>query len=535
MGRPATHWSRTVRAAEPAANARFHGECANYEGSLTYVATKSKLFKAYYFSTMSLVSMKEYMKEAELLHRTDGPALAVLQQTAHVQRCRRVEELKEELERIKRRVSLVMDDYERDSKPVQAALCRANTEFMDDLNQLKDALLDSVKRQIYQKQVTIFIVGYQEACGERHLILSHLNEFFSKHIGFFMSEEQLTELDDEFEFEEVSERVDEALNSAEHATQHLAELNQEIINYMNTAVLNKDNKKRKRKLEKSLNQATEEIQKITAKLASTHSDLEEKEQKMKELTKQNDAKNLECMHFKSQVEITKKNMEKVQQELMSQKILLDHQSKLYSAQLEDLRKQLQQAHEKENLQPNAALKVPVAQHCVVELQVAEAHAVPGKNGEVPCPRDALVNAAIVPPISLSGSEKLENQNQQEPLCEQQDGLKEELSSSNCTASIHEVIISSEGRIKAHEGHRIDMRSPDAYMALHLREPCHPVEALCPVLLMSPFQGECDEALEEQSVSTASILTEDTVSELEEIVQVEAECTGEETQVIMAEE
>ncbi|XP_067885110.1 coiled-coil domain-containing protein 186-like [Heterodontus francisci] len=378
--------------------------------------------------------MEEYMKEVGLLHRTDGPALAMLQKTAHVQRCRQVEELKKELERIKRRVSLVMDDYERESKPVQAVLCRANVEFMDDLNELKEALLDSIKRQTYQKQVTIFIVGYQEACGERHLILSHLNEFFSKHIGFFMSEEeQLTEL--EFEFDEVSERVDEALNSAEHATQHLAELNQEIINYMNTAVLNKDNKKKKRKLEKALNQAKEEIQKITAKLVSTHSDLEEKELKMKELIKLNEVKNLECMHFRSQVEITKRNVERIQQELKSQKILLEQQSK----ELEHLRKQLQEAHEKEKL--------------------------------LPC------DASIA----------LESQNQEEPLCEQQDELK---------------------------GHGIDRRNSDASMPMYLREPCYPMEALYPLLPVPPFHGECDEGeakqLSQEGKMNSSLLMTDEI-------------------------
>ncbi|GCB66229.1 hypothetical protein scyTo_0004930 [Scyliorhinus torazame] len=294
--------------------------------------------------------MEKSVKEVEFLHRVDEPAWAVLQKTAHVQRCRKVEELKEELETIKRRVSFAMDNYERERKPVQAVFCQANLEFVNDLDELKEALLDSIERKIYQTKVTVFIVGYQEACGERHLILSHLNEFFSKHIGFFMSEEEhLTELD-EFEYEEVCERVDEALSSAQQSTQHLAELNQEIINYINIAVLNKDNKKRKRKIEKAPNQTKEEIQKITAKLVSTHSELEEKELKMKELMKLNEVKNLECMHFKSQVEITKKNMERIQQESKLQKVLLDHQSK----ELEHLRKQLQEAHGKEKLQPQTA-------------------------------------------------------------------------------------------------------------------------------------------------------------------------------------
>ncbi|XP_078415406.1 uncharacterized protein LOC144691231 [Cetorhinus maximus] len=356
--------------------------------------------------------MEKSMKEVESLHRTDEPAWTVLQKTTHVQRCRKVEELKEELERIKRRVSFVMDDYERERKPVQAIFGRTNVQFVDDPNELKEALLDSIERQIYQNQMTIFIVGYQEACDERHLVLSHLNEFFSKHIGFFMSEEErLTELD-ELECEEISERVDEALSSAQHATWHLAELNQKIINYTNTAVLNKDNKKRKRKIEKAPNRTKEEIQKMTAKLVSTQSDLEEIELKMKELMKLNEVKNLECMHFKSQVEITKKNMEMIQQELKSQKVLLDHQSK----ELEHLRKQLQEAHEKEKLQPQAA------------------------------------------------SVALENEKQQEPFREQYDELK---------------------------GHRIDTSNPDAYIAMYLREPCYPTEALCSVLPMSPFQRECD--------------------------------------------
>ncbi|XP_007897571.2 uncharacterized protein LOC103182381 [Callorhinchus milii] len=172
--------------------------------------------------------------------------------------------------------------------------------------------------------------------------------------------------------------MDEALNAAEQATRRLAELNQEAINYMTAPAFKKDNKKRKRKLEKSVHQAKEEMLKLADQLVLAHSDLEGKELKMKEMMKQNELTTLECTQFKSQAEVAKKDVEKGQRELDSQKILLDCQNKLHSSQLEELRRQLQEA-----LEQNEKLK------------------------------------------SDYSSDTSEKENQEKPLSEQQDESKEE--------------------------------------------------------------------------------------------------------------
>lgn len=42
--------------------------------------------------------------------------------------------------------------------------------------QLETVLSDPVKKRRYQQQVTVFIVGYQESCRQRHTLLHQLQE-----------------------------------------------------------------------------------------------------------------------------------------------------------------------------------------------------------------------------------------------------------------------------------------------------------------------------------------------------------------------
>lgn len=41
-------------------------------------------------------------------------------------------------------------------------------------------LRDQIKKKIYQKQVTIFVVGYENVCGQKLQLLQQVNEVTAK-------------------------------------------------------------------------------------------------------------------------------------------------------------------------------------------------------------------------------------------------------------------------------------------------------------------------------------------------------------------
>ena len=42
--------------------------------------------------------------------------------------------------------------------------------------ELEEIIQDAVKKKMYQKQVTIFIVGYENVCGQKLRLLQQVNE-----------------------------------------------------------------------------------------------------------------------------------------------------------------------------------------------------------------------------------------------------------------------------------------------------------------------------------------------------------------------
>ncbi|XP_074925570.1 uncharacterized protein LOC116831274 isoform X3 [Chelonoidis abingdonii] len=111
------------------------------------------------------------------LHSWAGPTPAVIQATMYSKAARQAEETREELEKIQARIDHVIQAYEH-SEQVSSAQ-QAATEIVEDVEQLVAVLGDPVKKKRYQQQVTVFIVGYQESCGQRNSLLSQLQEFFS--------------------------------------------------------------------------------------------------------------------------------------------------------------------------------------------------------------------------------------------------------------------------------------------------------------------------------------------------------------------
>ncbi|XP_022797869.1 bromodomain testis-specific protein-like, partial [Stylophora pistillata] len=255
--------------------------------------------------------------------RGDAPALAIIQDNARKKAFRQVVETQEELTRIHERVTRTIDAYELseklsghqlDDKEVERIAEdfireQATLEFVDDMTQLLIILSDPVAKRKYQQQVAVFIVGFENLCGRRARLLAQLQEFFSQN---GRNEDQFDIEPPDFDIEDVGVQVREALDKAEKATQRLATVSKDVIKALEVANP-KETKKGKKKLERALQQAQQDILSLTEKLIRVQNDLEESEGKMSQMYKSMEMKQVEIERLKVQGENAKKANETVKE------------------------------------------------------------------------------------------------------------------------------------------------------------------------------------------------------------------------------
>ncbi|XP_039347767.1 uncharacterized protein LOC120373433 [Mauremys reevesii] len=257
------------------------------------------------------------------LHSWARPAPAVIQATMYSKAARQAEETREELEKIRARIDHMIQAYER-SEQVSSAQ-QAATEFVEDVEQLVAVLGDPVKKRRYQQQVTVFIVGYQESCGQRNSLLSELQEFFSCSAELGLGEESHN-LPDDFpmHMDDVAGTVTAALSSAEAAMSRLADLNKDIVSYVTSALATPSPKRSHRKqVEKAVDKAKEEVVQIKRRLLQAQADLEIKERQLKDLQQLSEMKAKESRLFRAQLESTQRRLQGLEQESGAQRTRLE--------------------------------------------------------------------------------------------------------------------------------------------------------------------------------------------------------------------
>ncbi|XP_038058026.1 golgin subfamily B member 1-like isoform X12 [Patiria miniata] len=243
-----------------------------------------------------------------VMDRGDAPAQVVIEKNLKARSERRVEETKEQLEKITTRVEQAMAAFELDEKLMsdnKAAF------FVPDLIELEKIIKDTIQKRKYQQEVTIFIVGYESKSGQRLKLLSQINDFFSAYINTIEEEELIHKPANENEMDEISSRVQEALDTAASAAQRLNDIGHDMFNIVEKLHGGKAASKSKKKLEKALMQAKDDIMNLTEKLMGAQTEIEEKEDQMTRLYKQIDVKNLEVMKYKNNAETAKKNLGQV--------------------------------------------------------------------------------------------------------------------------------------------------------------------------------------------------------------------------------
>lgn len=243
--------------------------------------------------------------------------------------------MKEELEDINTRVNNAVQAFEQASnKLCLERAYQTNIEFVENVGQLDSMLSDAEGRRKYQQRVSVFIVGYRRACGLRKQLLSQLSEFFSQ---------QRVEVDEEFqgplerlELEDIALKVTDALWSAEQGILKLADLSKEIKKFNSSAAVTKDTKGSRKKLEKSINQAKENISQLRQKLKEAQNELEAKDRALAELLRQTQGSQLQNQLLQSQLDIVQKSIRNLSQDYEGQKKLLEEEVRRQQARVEEL-------------------------------------------------------------------------------------------------------------------------------------------------------------------------------------------------------
>ncbi|XP_075922757.1 uncharacterized protein LOC116939467 isoform X3 [Petromyzon marinus] len=263
-------------------------------------------------------------QETEEQRVSDTQVKNALHRVIHAQKNRQLDETKEELERIKCRVDATVEAYEESSRQVfDSYKSRASMKFLEDLDQLEGLLSNVLDRKRYEQQVTVFIVGFQETCDQQEQVLTQLHEFFSKNSRFPSDYEETVDRD-VLDFDDSTEKVQEALLSAENATQRMLDLSKEMMSYL-SFLDSKGTKKGRKRIEKALNQAKDDVNQLTEKLLAAYKGMEQNDENLKALLKQNEIKTLESQHFRTHAIATKRTLETCQQDWEVQRTLLQRQ------------------------------------------------------------------------------------------------------------------------------------------------------------------------------------------------------------------
>lgn len=221
------------------------------------------------------------------------PAKLVLLKAEEAQKNRKQTETRIALEKIHDRIRYTLDDFEgptEEKKPKSDI----NLEVVEDPTQLYDLLSDSRLRSKYQQNLTVFIVGYEEKCENREKLLTSLQDFFDE-TQSGGTQQLLNELESEtIDFDEVTSGLESAMETAQNATERLLKIKKDMGQLIAIVAAYPDTKKGRKKLEKALLKAQEEVDGLTSSLDEVKNELEQNQEKCEQLQKQLDLRTQEC-------------------------------------------------------------------------------------------------------------------------------------------------------------------------------------------------------------------------------------------------
>ncbi len=178
--------------------------------------------------------------------------------------------------------------------------------MLEDPLELFELLSDPRMRTKYQQYVSVFIVGYEDKCEDREKLLQSLQDFFQE-TQAGNTQQVLDEVaSEEVDFDQATLGLESALETAQLAANRLLEIKREMGQLFLIFATYPDTKKGRKKMEKSLLKAQEEVQRLTGTLESVQQELGQSKDKCQQLQRQLEAKNTENTKLRKNTEQVKK-------------------------------------------------------------------------------------------------------------------------------------------------------------------------------------------------------------------------------------
>ena len=237
------------------------------------------------------------------------PAKQVLLCTQEAKKKRQQAELQLALDKIHQRVDYTLHEYEgpklKTPSQIEATNKEANIEVIEDPAYLYELLGDSTQRTKYQQKLTVFVLGYEEKCDSRERLLSSLQDFFLENQAGG-TERLLDELEgNEYDLDDATSGLESAMDTAQNAAQRLLAIKQEMSKLIAIVAAYPDTKKGRKKLEKALLKAQEEVENLSSNLEQVQSELEESRDQLEVVQKQVELKSQECTKLKAEADKVK--------------------------------------------------------------------------------------------------------------------------------------------------------------------------------------------------------------------------------------
>ena len=238
---------------------------------------------------------------------------------------RKKEETRMELEKIQERIDYTLTEYRGTG---QAAEEEAKDVKDIDLHAVKSPeelykLLSDVRlRTKYQQQVMSLLVGYEEALEDRERLLQSIHEFFQETQAGNTTQLLEEVAAEEIDLDQATAGLENALKTAQSAGERLLEIKKDMGQLFSIVQAFPDTKKGRKKMEKALLKAQEEVEVLQSQLQGVQGELEGSKEKSGRLQKQLDSKNSECERLRktaTQVEQLQKTNAGLQEEVSKAK------------------------------------------------------------------------------------------------------------------------------------------------------------------------------------------------------------------------
>nr|XP_034321471.1 golgin subfamily A member 4 isoform X27 [Crassostrea gigas] len=276
-----------------------------------------------------------YVGSISILDRGDGPAQAIIDKNKRSVAQRLADETKDELEKVMHRVEDIYVSYEQSTQDMFLTH-GANVEYIEDIKELEEILTDELKKKKYEQKVTVFIVGFENMSNQRLRLIQQVNEFFMDATKP-AEEEPLFSPSPDINIEEIGHSIEETLDSADRLTDRLGELNSQMVDWLTNFAINKASTKLKeksklaeegkKKMEKALDKAKDDLSGLSEKLLKLQSEMEVKEEKVQQLLKQLEIKTSDTQKYRTAAEAAKKSIQEFEETTLRNKEAMQKKDK----------------------------------------------------------------------------------------------------------------------------------------------------------------------------------------------------------------